>query len=372
MEGESPNKRASTTYSNAFDNPLIRRTVVGPAAPVTFDAPPFQYDEANGDFQDAHEELPGEIYDEELQRRTSENYQKDRLALNASQAEDEEMKNATDSNMDMGFGEAMDLAENPEWDQDLFNTTLRISRSPEGEDENAESVKDESAGPVDAVEGDDDDEQEGDNTDSNESEEGAEDDIEDNTAREMPNEEPEVCYSEADSGLAAVKKSSVEPHGSTTLSTGVELPTGPVPPNPDKDLCKNLIEFEKFKNRAVDLIPCLPLAEKRYWIGVLHENVRTKTVKNETDFLWMKGNRLTTVSTVWYTYSTTTASEGFVLLLGHQRPGFNDRMEELDYFNEKKIIFRAMNEKSAFAKGKEMCEGVIPPEIVQSEVIELD
>ena len=47
-------------------------------------------------------------------------------------------------------------------------------------------------------------------------------------------------------------------------------------------------------------------------------------------------------------------------------------MEELDYFSEQKIIFRAVGGKSPAAKGRKMCEDVIPPEVVQTEVIELD
>ena len=87
----------------------------------------------------------------------------------------------------------------------------------------------------------------------------------------------------------------------------------------------------------------------------------------------MKGNRVTTVETVWNTYYQTTAIDNFVLLLGYEKVDFKDRMEELDYFNCKKIIFRAVDEKHQDAKGREICEGVIPREkVVSKEVIVID
>ena len=74
--------------------------------------------------------------------------------------------------------------------------------------------------------------------------------------------------------------------------------TGPRPPNAQKDLSWNLRRLKKFYFRAKELIPRLPLAEHRYWIGVLNVGKNPDNFKCEKDFIWMKGNRKTTVETV--------------------------------------------------------------------------
>ena len=90
----------------------------------------------------------------------------------------------------------------------------------------------------------------------------------------------------------------------------------------------------------------------------------------------MKGNRLTTVETVWHMYQQTTATEQFTLLLGHEKLELEDKVEELDYFNDKKIMFRAVGQNDPDAKGRKLCEFVVPKESaakkVSREVIEID
>jgi hypothetical protein len=77
-------------------------------------------------------------------------------------------------------------------------------------------------------------------------------------------------------------------------------------------------------------------------------------------------------------YQRSTATEDFVILLGYERVEFTDCVEELDWFGEKKVIFRAVMETHPDAKGRELSEGIIPKEVVpgtkkvQQEVIILD
>ena len=146
-------------------------------------------------------------------------------------------------------------------------------------------------------------------------------------------------------------------------------PPGPRPPNPDKDISLNLRRQKRFHDRAIDYIPRLPLAKHRYWIGVLNVGVKAENFSKEKDFTWMKGNRLTTVETVWNMYQQVTATDGIVLLLGFERVENKDRVEELDYFNDGKVIFRAVEGKEPGAEGRELCEGLIPKEVAVRKVI---
>lgn len=70
------------------------------------------------------------------------------------------------------------------------------------------------------------------------------------------------------------------------------------PPNPIKDRSWALRRLTRFHDRAKDLIPRLPLPAHRYWIGVLHMGKNPDIFKVEKDFLWLKGNRFSTVQTV--------------------------------------------------------------------------
>ena len=179
--------------------------------------------------------------------------------------------------------------------------------------------------------------------------------------------------SEHTKGCTNIRRLSTPPD---TTNGASPHPSGPSGPDPAKDIASDLLRFKRFHDRAVELIPRLPLAEHRYWIGVLNVGVKANNLKQEKDFTWMKGNRLTTVETVWYMYQQTTAIDNFVLLFGYEKVDFKDRVEELDYFNNKKIIFRAVEEDHADAKGRELCSAVIPKEVVpktiSKEVIVID
>jgi len=153
------------------------------------------------------------------------------------------------------------------------------------------------------------------------------------------------------------------PDGSAKASTA-SVPAGPREPNPEKDKSPSLLAHERFHKRAFFLRPRLELASHRYWIGVLRLGKKPKDAREEKHFVWMRGNRLSTVQTVWNEYQTTTFDEGFQLMLGYEEVEFKDRVEELDYFNDKFVCFRAVAENSKEAKGREISEGIIPEEPV--------
>ena len=78
-------------------------------------------------------------------------------------------------------------------------------------------------------------------------------------------------------------------------------------------------------------------------------------------------------------FQQSTATENFTLLLGYEKVDFKDCVEELDYFGERKVIFRAVENRHPDADGKEVSEGVVPKGVVapatkkkKSEVIVLE
>lgn len=141
-------------------------------------------------------------------------------------------------------------------------------------------------------------------------------------------------------------------------------------PDDLRDVAKFHKRLQRQHARAVPLLPNLPivLPEHRYWVGVKNPGRPWSTVTKESHFTWMKGNRLTTVETVRKIYAATTMTEG-VLILGEERPEDTDRMEELDYFNDKVILFSIVTEGSEGSQGRLLTEGLVTKEI---EVIELD
>lgn len=75
--------------------------------------------------------------------------------------------------------------------------------------------------------------------------------------------------------------------------------------HPEKDQSTALKNHRKFHDRVKPLKPSLKLADHRYWIAVLPPDREMRNAKDEKHFTWMKGNRLTTVETVWHTFQTT-------------------------------------------------------------------
>jgi hypothetical protein len=174
---------------------------------------------------------------------------------------------------------------------------------------------------------------------------------------------------------------SSNPPTSTPPVPSNSRPAPPPPPRrrPDvkRDLSNILVRHEKFHTRAQLLIPRLPNHEtldwtRRYWIAVLIEGKRPKTNNTEKDFVWMKGNRFTTVATVFHSYAVAVMAdpEDLALLLGFESVEMTDQMQELDYFNDRLVVFRALkvtgNEKEA--AGMSLVPNIVPA----SEVINLD
>lgn len=185
---------------------------------------------------------------------------------------------------------------------------------------------------------------------------------------------------------AATPPNILEPrsHLSTTSkqANGVVKTSAPAPPpafiNPGprdidavRHLSPNFRAHERFHIRAQQLIPRLPLAKHRYWIAVLHLGRKPVNAREEKHFTWMKGNRLTTIETVWHTYQTATmAEDDFALMLGFERPDMGDTVEELDFFNDKFVVLRAVAGKEVNVK--EIGEGVITRPRGEVEVVEID
>ncbi|KAK5738263.1 hypothetical protein LTR17_006140 [Elasticomyces elasticus] len=134
-----------------------------------------------------------------------------------------------------------------------------------------------------------------------------------------------------------------------------------------EDVRRSLTQQQKLHDKAKLFTPRLPLDAHRYWICVLHEGRKFSTITSEKHFTWMKGNRLTTIATIWHTHATATLSNNFVLLLGHELVDFKDVCEELDYFNDKFVCLRAVGKDLKQAKGKELGEGC-PPEVIEIDM----
>ena len=140
-------------------------------------------------------------------------------------------------------------------------------------------------------------------------------------------------------------------------------------PDDLRDVAKAVSREKRWHEKVAILHPHVPLASHRYWIGVLNPGHNPKNACKEEHFTWMKGNRLTTVETVSKVYAATTMLEDVVFMMGGERPEIQDRMEELDLFNDKVVIFKVAKEGTPASVGRLITEGLVTKEI---EVIELD
>jgi hypothetical protein len=61
--------------------------------------------------------------------------------------------------------------------------------------------------------------------------------------------------------------------------------------------------------------------------------------------------------------------EDVVFMMGGERPEIQDRMEELDLFNDKVVMFQVAKEGTPASVGRLITEGLVTKEI---EVIELE
>lgn len=139
----------------------------------------------------------------------------------------------------------------------------------------------------------------------------------------------------------------------------VTAATGPVAP---RDVAPELTRYEKLHHTALALVSRLPNYQtfpwtRRYWIAVcLHTTPSGKPLKklSEKDFMWMKGHKDSTVSTVWHSYQMRTlCGEDLVLVCRGEICDLEMRAEELDWFGQRLVVFRAM-EGEAAEKQREM------------------
>ncbi|GAB7355409.1 hypothetical protein MBLNU459_g5926t1 [Dothideomycetes sp. NU459] len=93
--------------------------------------------------------------------------------------------------------------------------------------------------------------------------------------------------------------------------------------------------------KAAGLVPH-SMPKHRYWIAVLMHDVLANNARKEKDFLWLKGNRLNTVSTIWHQYSATRAEDKFHLRIHDKEPDFAKTMEELNFYKDNLIVFQAV------------------------------
>lgn len=140
-------------------------------------------------------------------------------------------------------------------------------------------------------------------------------------------------------------------------------------PDDLRDVAKPILREGRWHEKVAHLHPRVPLASHRYWIGVLNPGHNPRNACKEEHFTWMKGNRLTTVETVSRVYAATTMLEDVVFMMGGERPEIQDRMEELDLFNDKVVIFKVAKEGAPDSVGRLITEGLVTKEI---EVIELE
>lgn len=156
----------------------------------------------------------------------------------------------------------------------------------------------------------------------------------------------------------------------TNSETKPELQLSSRPWNgPDdlRDVAKPFLREKRWHDKVAHLHPSIPLASHRYWIGVLNLGQDPRSASKETHFTWMKGNRLTTVETVRNVYAATTMMEG-VFMMGGERPEDETRMEELDLFNDKVVLFKIAEEGTPASVGRLITEGLVTKETVVVEL----
>ncbi|PIA95622.1 hypothetical protein CB0940_10754 [Cercospora beticola] len=150
---------------------------------------------------------------------------------------------------------------------------------------------------------------------------------------------------------------------------------GPVIP---RDFSKSFEAYHAFHVRALACRPeiPIPLASHRYWIAILYPTKKPRNAKSDKDFMWMKGNRFSTVCTIWHNFSLRTMEEDFVLTCRGEVLDMKDQVQELDWFDNKFVVMRAvktgMLEKMTNGKPKGLFGeiGVIPEKKI--EVVELE
>lgn len=154
----------------------------------------------------------------------------------------------------------------------------------------------------------------------------------------------------------------------TSKTTHIEPDThDPNFPHAFKSLSVPLVQHQKLHIRCFQLIPRLDLASHRYWIAVIEPKRRPENVRKETHLTWMKGNRFTTAKTVKHYFKQAgLVTEEFVLLHAGRKVADDVMVQELDLWDDKFVLFRAVWAHSAAAKGRDVAQGLVV------EIIELD
>ncbi|RMY41593.1 hypothetical protein D0864_16187 [Hortaea werneckii] len=159
---------------------------------------------------------------------------------------------------------------------------------------------------------------------------------------------PESPATKGKSSLASPSAASKGANSKPSQFAAKTLPTPPIiekEPRPDKDEWRPRKLHRKLHERAKACRPQLKLAEHRYLIAVASPERDAAKCKDEKHFI-----------------------ENFVLLLGNvEQVEFADQVQNLDYFNDKLVIFRAIDHRHPEAKGRRIDEGIVP----EGEVIEL-
>ncbi|KAI5364140.1 hypothetical protein Slin14017_G061040 [Septoria linicola] len=181
----------------------------------------------------------------------------------------------------------------------------------------------------------------------------------------------------------------------TSLLRGAELAhlNGTSGPTVPRDLAPLLKRYHDFHQRTLHLVPNLPNYKsfpwhRRYWIAILYTSKSPRSSSSsssagglkEKDFMWMKGNRHSTISTIWQNYALRTMEEDFVLTCRGEVVAMEDCVEELDWFDDKLVVLRAVRRGSRVFEGLGLGEGqevamwkdvgVVPRVVV--EVVSLD
>ncbi|OQN99771.1 hypothetical protein B0A48_14541 [Cryoendolithus antarcticus] len=160
------------------------------------------------------------------------------------------------------------------------------------------------------------------------------------------------------------------------------------------DILAHVRKHQKLHTRVLLLRSKERLRPGRYWIAVLPPSSGSPHAQAaKLSPMWMKGNRLTTVETVWKTYATKAMLEDFGLWLGGELlwdgkevgEGIGGRlkdgswgakgvgMQECDLFGDKVVVLRAIEfgREGSLMQGKKITEGLVTMER-EVIVIELD
>nr|OQO21319.1 hypothetical protein B0A51_09069 [Rachicladosporium sp. CCFEE 5018] len=182
---------------------------------------------------------------------------------------------------------------------------------------------------------------------------------------------------------------------SQTLKFASNQPLSPTPwpgPNPDADVLAHVRKHQKLHMRVLGIKPKEPLRPGRYWIAVLPPtSVSPHAKAANLAPMWFKGNRLTTVETVFKQYAQKAMLEDFGLWLGGEllwdgkEVGDGGKlkdgtwgpkgvgMQECDLFGDKTVVLRAVEfgREGGLGQGRKITEGLVSLER-EVVVIELD